>query len=226
MRPALPRAVIRRPLSARRVLVVAPHPDDEAIGAWALMRRLGGQGARIEVVVVTDGAASHPGSPSWPLARLVAERRRETRRALATLALPPSRLRFLSLADGALEAGDPGLHAALSRALRRRPPPQLIVGPSVGDAHPDHHAVATALARIRRRGERRLGYRVWPENARPAARGVRVALDGQQLCAKRRIVRGYRTQAGLIADSETGFTMTPRHLRAFAGPDERFEILA
>ena len=90
------------PSGLRDVLVVAPHPDDEAIGAFGLMSALRRRGARLWVLVVSDGGASHPGSTAWPPARLVPERRRETRRAMATLGIPPSRVRFLGLPDGAL----------------------------------------------------------------------------------------------------------------------------
>ena len=45
------------------------------------------------------------------------------------------------------------------------------------------------------------------------------------LHAKRRVVRGYRTQMGRITDAEAGFAMTPRHLNAFVRPAERFERL-
>ena len=218
--------MIRRPLAARRVLVVAPHPDDEAIVAWALMRRLGRGGARVELVVVSDGAASHPGSRSWPPARLVAERRRETLRAMATLAIPPSRVRFLAMPDGALETSGVALDRAIARALRRRAAPDLIVGPVPDDAHADHRAVAAALARVPRRGERRLGYRVWPERAARFGAGPGISLDGRDLCLKRRLVRSYRTQSGAITDADAGFTMTPRHLRCFVRPTEHFEVMA
>ncbi|WP_156680203.1 PIG-L deacetylase family protein [Sphingomonas profundi] len=217
---------MRPPLTARRVIVVAPHPDDEAIGAWALMRALRRQGARIAVVVVSDGGASHPQSRRWPPARLTRERQRETRRAMATLAIPPHRIRFLGLPDGALETMVARVSAAIAGALRRCPAPDLIVGPVANDAHGDHRAVAQAIARIPRRGERRLGYRVWPEDAAGPGHRLRIALSGREMGIKRRVVRGYRTQAGRITDAAAGFTMTARHLRAFVRPSERFAVLA
>lgn len=212
----------RDPLAARRLLVVAPHPDDETIGAWGLMRRRRA-GAYVRVLIVSDGAASHPASRRWPPARLAAERRRETVRAMATLGLPPDAVSFLGLPDGDLDTDR--VEQALRRALRRWPAPDLIIGPVMADAHADHRAVARAIARLPRRGERRLGYHVWPAGA-ARRRGLRVPLGVEGMRRKRRVVRGYRTQSGLIADAVAGFTITPAHLRAFAAPCERFEVLA
>lgn len=215
----------RAPLRARRVLVVAPHSDDETIAAWELMRRVLAAGARVDVVIATDGGASHPGSRAWPRARLVAERRRETRRALRWLGVTPDRIRFMDLRDGELDADAHRVGACVAKSLRRRRAPDLIVGPMDDDAHPDHRAIGRAIATIPRRGERRLGYRVWPEGTARSLHGLVVPLGARRI-VKRRIVRSYRTQAGLITDAVAGFAMTHRHLRGFAGPAERFAVLA
>ncbi len=217
---------MRRPfLAARRALVVAPHPDDEVIGAWALMCRLRRSGAQVRVLVVSDGGASHPRSRAWPRERLVRERRRETLRALAMLSIRPSQVRFLAMPDGALEQQPASVAAAIGRALRRGPAPELIVGPVSGDAHGDHRAVARALARLPRRGERRLGYRIWPMQPGHEGCGTACGLDQRSMAAKRRAIRSYRTQTGRITDAEAGFTMTSRHLNAFVRPTERFTVL-
>jgi len=210
----------------RRVLIVAPHPDDEAIAAWGLMDWLRRRGARIAVLVVSDGAASHPGSPSWPINRLVAERRRETLRAVRQLGMIPSDVAFLGLADGALDRDPMLVRRVLGRALRRRPSPDLIVSPEVEDAHADHRAVASAIDTLRRHGERRISYHVWPAFAARGPRRHGVILKGAALAAKRRIIRSYRTQAGRITDAPTGFIMTHEHVRAFARPRERFAVRA
>jgi LmbE family N-acetylglucosaminyl deacetylase len=213
-------------MMARSVLVVAPHPDDEAIAAWGLMRRLRSSGARIEVVIVSDGAASHPGSRRWPVERLVVERRRETLRAMRALGLTPGAIGFLDLADGEL-ASDPALvRQTLGRAMQGRSKPDLVIGPELSDTHADHRAVAAALAALPRRGERRVTYHVWPVNAARGPRPCRVILKGAELAIKRRIIRSYRTQAGRITDAPTGFTMTHRHLAAFARPHECFAVHA
>ncbi|TVV70177.1 PIG-L family deacetylase, partial [Sphingomonas solaris] len=64
-----------RPCTA---LIVAPHPDDEVIGAAGLIRALVNRGTRVRVLVVSDGAASHTGSRLWPRRRLVAARMAES----------------------------------------------------------------------------------------------------------------------------------------------------
>jgi len=211
-------------LRARRILIVAPHPDDEAIGAWGLMRHFHRAGAVIEVLVVTDGDASHPGSIAWPVERLVVARRRETLGAMRALGLRPPSVRFLGLPDGCLSGTSEHVSRVVRKAVLRGPARDLIVGPDRGDHHADHHAVAEAIASVPRRGERRLSYHVWPEGAAKGARPIRVRLDGPARAMKRRIVRSYRTQAGVITDAPTGFTLNHRHLKAFAGPQERFKL--
>ena len=46
-----------------RPLIVAPHPDDEILGAGGLLALAGG-----EIVAVTDGEASHEAYPGGPAA--------------------------------------------------------------------------------------------------------------------------------------------------------------
>lgn len=210
----------------RRVLVVAPHPDDEAIACWGLMDRLRRNGARIAVLVVSDGAASHPGSTRWSVERLVAERRRETQRVMRELGVWPTDIRFLGLPDGALDQDPLLVRRALGRAMGRGPARDLVLGPEASDAHADHRAVAEAIAATRRRGERRITYHVWPAAAARGARPCRVILSGAALAAKRRIVRSYRTQSGRITDAPTGFVMNHHHLKAFVRPQERFAVQA
>ena len=42
---------------ASRVVVFAPHPDDEVLGCGGALADLLGRGARLDFVLVTDGAA-------------------------------------------------------------------------------------------------------------------------------------------------------------------------
>ncbi|EZP54972.1 MULTISPECIES: PIG-L deacetylase family protein [Sphingomonas] len=201
----------------RRALIVAPHPDDEIIGAAGLIRRLKTIGAAVSVVIVSDGGASHPGSRRWPRARLVAERRRESRRALLMLGVSARDLRCLALPDGDL----PRHVAEAVRHLRRLSArADLIVGPAADDAHPDHRAVAAALDRLPGRA-RRLSYRVWPPRRRGDVQGLTLPVPGGS-AFKRLLIARHRTQLGAIRDDPAGFAIAAHELRAFAQPIERF----
>jgi len=60
---------------AGRVLVVAPHPDDELLACGGLMRLASDAGCRIQVVAVTDGEACYPDETWWTPSRLRQARR-------------------------------------------------------------------------------------------------------------------------------------------------------
>src|SRR5205823_12408713 len=43
------------PRAGERILIVAPHPDDEALAAGGLIQRAVARGARVRIVILTDG---------------------------------------------------------------------------------------------------------------------------------------------------------------------------
>lgn len=129
------------PPRARRVLVIVPHPDDEAIGAGGLIALLTARGAEVVALLVTDGEATIGTRCS---ARETARRRRaEFERSVdvlgarvhATLALPDGDV--AAHRDHLIER----LHAALAALL-----PDLVLAPWPLEAHGDHRAVAEATA--------------------------------------------------------------------------------
>ena len=127
-------------LSARRVLVVAPHADDETLGCGGTLAGLLRDGAAVEVLVATDGAADEP-DPD--LRRKAGELRlAETRRALAVLGGGEARCAFLP--DRGLGARAPELSRILEETLLGSMP-DLVLVPSPVEVHPDHRAVAEAF---------------------------------------------------------------------------------
>jgi LmbE family N-acetylglucosaminyl deacetylase len=97
---------------AERLVVVAPHPDDETLGAGGLMQRVLATGGSVRVVLVTAGdgyveAVVHEtGQPRPAPAEYVAygERRlAEVREALRVLGRGRIRLQLLGFPDGGLE---------------------------------------------------------------------------------------------------------------------------
>jgi LmbE family N-acetylglucosaminyl deacetylase len=111
-RPAVPPPVLSVPTDTR-LLVIAPHPDDEVLGAGGLMQRVYEGGGTIRVVYLTDGdgypegvrAEDHIESPTPADYRGYGrQRRREARAALTTLGLGASAYTytFLNFPDGGL----------------------------------------------------------------------------------------------------------------------------
>ncbi len=142
-----------------RVLVLAPHPDDETLATGGLLQRAAAAGARLRVVFVTDGE-NNP----WPQrvvesrwriegegrVRWAARRRREALGALAALGMQPHQAVFLALPDQGLTSllvTDPARAVAFLRSEIADWRPSVIVLPSARDRHPDHSALAV-LARI------------------------------------------------------------------------------
>ncbi len=206
-------------------LIVAPHPDDETIGAYGLIHSLKRKGARVRVIVVADGAASHAASARWPRTRLVAERRRETRLAMLLIGVPASDIRFLGLPDGDLAAQSASGSRAICRAIKALGGGGLVVLPHASDAHPDHRAVARLAAGCRSPGTRRMAYLVWPDRTRPVARSTHGVQLGAARAAKRAAIGRYRTQMGAITDDPHGFSISRRELGVFTRPIEVFSEL-
>lgn len=205
----------------RCLLVLAPHPDDEAIGAHVLIARLRRRGVEVRIVIVTDGHASHRGSLRWPRTRLVRERQRETRRAMSLVGVPAGKIRFLGLPDGALPVVAGQAYHRIAKEIRRAPTPLLVLAPSSYDHHADHRVTADAVAAVSQSGVRRLAYPVWPAGIR--LRGhLSLPLSAQERLAKCSAIKRYRTQAGRITDDPAGFAMTRAQIASFSGPYETF----
>lgn len=142
--------LLGQPSSSLGVLLVAAHPDDETVGAGALLSRLSAGGARLAVVHATDGApadmtdASAHGFPTRTL--YAAAREEELRHALACL--PNAVERFpLGFVDQSLAFRLGDLTDALAGVLRAFHPSVVLAHPYEG-GHPDHDsaALATTLA--------------------------------------------------------------------------------
>lgn len=208
------------PAAPGRAVIVAPHPDDETIGAFGLIRCLLRQDTQVEVIVVTDGSGSHRGSRAWPPTRLAEARQRETIAAMRLAGLSREALSFLGFRDGALASlGENGLSRLAGRLATGRPP-DLVVRPSRHDDHPDHRAVAEACHRAWPARVPQLTYQVWPAGARPP--GARRLQLGPDRRLKQAALALYRTQTGLIADDPEGFCITRDLRRRFTRPAEWF----
>ncbi|MFC3298450.1 PIG-L family deacetylase [Arthrobacter agilis] len=129
-----------------RFLLLAAHPDDETLGAGGLLAKLARAGVRCDVVVLTDGEASHPSSPTHSPDRLAELRRAEVTDAVLVLA-PAARVCFEGMPDGRVLHED--VVAVLERELADSEDVRtLVAAPWRHDGHTDHDTVGRAAADV------------------------------------------------------------------------------
>lgn len=129
---------------SQRLVVVAPHPDDEVLAVGALLAAHARAGGPVLLVRVTDGEASHDGVAGWSRAVTASRRRAEGEAGLASL-VPSTQLTTmrLGLADSAVVESARALLAALQGCIEAD---DVVVTTWRHDGHPDHEATGRACA--------------------------------------------------------------------------------
>jgi LmbE family N-acetylglucosaminyl deacetylase len=151
--------VRRRLVASDRVMVLAPHPDDESVATGGALQAAVSAGADVRVVYVTDGEdnpwAQRATERRWHISqrdrvRWGARRRREAVAALSCLGVPSSATRFLGFHDQRVTEELIGrTHATVARLAEELAEwrPTVLFIPSLEDRHPDHGATG-AMARL------------------------------------------------------------------------------
>jgi len=142
-----------------RLLVVAPHPDDETIATGLLIQQVRAAGGEVRILLLTEGD-NNPWPQRWLERRLrirLADRQRwghrrhaEMLQALQCLGVPAQALQPLGWPDMGVtdrllqscSASVSTLAAAIGQFA-----PSLVVAPALADRHPDHGA-AHVLVRL------------------------------------------------------------------------------
>ena len=127
-------------------VVLAPHPDDEILGAAGLMIEAESRGLNFGVVILTDGGASHPDADASVLS---AKRRRETELGLNALLRRPVTTLFCDIPDSQLvrRVSDNPTLAKLEKFVQECGAKTLVVT-DPADNHPDHKAAFGLGARL------------------------------------------------------------------------------
>ncbi|AGY60605.1 PIG-L deacetylase family protein [Gloeobacter kilaueensis] len=232
--PLLPSTAIQQLGPA---LVVAPHPDDETLGCGGAIALLRKANIPVEVLVVSDGTRSHPGSRRWPAPALRKLREAETREALGVLGVESDCITFLGLPDGAVpfEMDLEAFAWAVQRCRRYLDELTIevraIVLPWRRDPHADHRAAWNLLYRASggfRSFERRLEYPIWlweqggaqhlPQPWEVGSWRLDIAAVIERKLAA---IAAHRSQTSdLIDDDPDGFRLTPETLAFFERPWE------
>jgi LmbE family N-acetylglucosaminyl deacetylase len=200
------------------LVVVAPHPDDETLGAGGLIFSWAKMGQPVSVVSVTDGEASHPGNPT-----VAATRRCEQRRSLRILGSDAVELRRLGLPDGQVRFHESALRDVLLAVSKDA----TMIAPFEQDGHPDHEAVGRICAEVATENGIRLArYPVWawhqsdPESL-CGHRWGRFRLNRPAQEAKRSAIRCFESQ---LSASDSQAIVPPHVLAYFLRPFEAFVL--
>ncbi|MBV9150328.1 MAG: PIG-L family deacetylase [Alphaproteobacteria bacterium] len=138
-------------MEARRILLLAPHPDDEIVACGIAASRAGAAGARVCVLYLTTGVPAP--EALWPWQRAghaarVSRRRAEAHAAAALLELEA--VRFLDCPSRQLRHHLDATAAEVERALAECAADALWVTAFEG-AHQDHDAANALASRFRDR---------------------------------------------------------------------------
>jgi len=215
--------------AATRLLVLAPHPDDETIAAGGLIQQVREAGGEVRIVQVTDGD-NNPWPQRWLERRVRIDanarqrwgrrRRQEAEHAARQLGVAGPALHALGWPDGELTSELQREHAAMLAAMHRELDtyrPNLVVLPSLADRHPDHGSlhVLMRLALHAQAGRPQvLAYLVHGE-AVPGTQWLDVPMPTELQANKLVALDAYRTQMALSGG----------RMRALASRPERYEVV-
>lgn len=217
----------------QRVLIVAPHPDDETLGCGGAISLLCRQGYDVNVLIISDGTGSHPNSQKYPAPILQSIRSQETCTALAILGVDRSAITFLNLKDGAIpNVTSPKFHAAKVRCRNylQATLPDTIFVPWRLDPHPDHRAtwqlIQAAILNLEMIPQV-IEYPIWDWDILQQTKADLSQVTGWRLdiqsvlVQKTQAIESYQSQLGqLIDDDPHGFCLSAEMLANFTRPWE------
>ncbi|MGB7392840.1 MAG: bifunctional PIG-L family deacetylase/class I SAM-dependent methyltransferase [Pricia sp.] len=217
--------------------VLAPHPDDESLGCGGLIAMLSERGARVSVIFVTDGSASHT-SRTHPKKVLRGLREREAAEACAELGVSNDDIHFMREQDSGLphlpKDREKELQESIAAIVERVDTTTLAV-PWRRDPHPDHIAVYRLAERIITALPSRpimLEYPIWlwtngkSEDWPTIDETAPFRLDiSKVMSIKKRAIQKHASQfGGIILDDPNGFSLSREQLAPFMRDKEFFFV--
>jgi LmbE family N-acetylglucosaminyl deacetylase len=190
--------------NGRDILVLAPHPDDEAIGPGGALLRAKRRGARLRVVYLTSGREEE-----GPI--------REAE-ALAACGRLGAEAIFLRQREGQIDP--PGAAREIVKLLDGRPA-QVVLVPFLTDDHVDHRAANEVLLACMLQGVPK-DAEIWAYQVYSCVYG-NVAVDITSVVdEKSEMIRIYRSQS--VRRDWVHYTrgMNAFNSRVSKGPDQKF----
>lgn len=196
-----------------RAVVIAPHPGDEVVTCGGLLQVLSTLGHPLQLISITDGSASHPGSHLWSEQRLSVFRPQESVEALRRLGVPMHSLKWIrgGFTDNALVEREHQLTQFIARYLR---PGDVVFSTWSEDGNVDHDTVGRAAAKAAAMAgaslhEVPLWAWHWPlrdQGLIPWHRARKLRLDTWTVARKRHATHAYASQ--LEGEPELGIAPT------------------
>jgi len=127
---------VAEPIGSDRVLIISPHPDDETIASGGYIVRAAKNGAKVEILLVTDGNRRGFGT----------ERHQELKDAAKTLGIFEDNIEYLELPEYYLkEKISENDLASKIKAKILAFQPTIIFYPDQSDQNPDHQFIGQTL---------------------------------------------------------------------------------
>jgi LmbE family N-acetylglucosaminyl deacetylase len=204
-----------------KVLVVAPHPDDESLGTGGLLQRLFAKKIPVRILFATSGENNPWAQRYWERrwrigaedrARWGRHRRAEAINAIGVLGGQPDCARFLNLPDlgttDLLMRGGAELPVLISNEVQEWEPTVAFI-PTTLDAHPDHSALSVAFSMAFDSVEgsriRAWEYLVHKPQVPIGREPVKIYLRAEEVARKRRAILCHETQVALSRSRFTDF---------------------
>lgn len=126
------------------ILLLAPHPDDEALGAGGTLAKYAAAGERVIVVIFSSGQGSHPLHKEHVITRT-----RKEEALAAHKILNVQETVFLMLEDTNLkeEVADEKISKMLLDLIKNEKPSKIFM-PALDDLLPDHRAVSHLMLQL------------------------------------------------------------------------------
>ena len=204
-----------------RILVFAPHPDDETLGCGGTIARAVSEGASVEVVWITSGGSGHKKGNRDP--KIAKQREKEALSAAKILGV--SKSHFFREPDGSIESSARVIRKVVR--IFREFSPTSVFTTYTDPVNSDHIVTNEIAAYVAIRGGIRiralLNYEVWT----PIETANLFVDIGEFIIIKRRALLAYKSQLKTRKYDEAIIALNRYHgiMRRDTEYAERFKIV-
>lgn len=176
--------------NAKKILVLAPHMDDETIGLGGTIKKHAEEGAEIHVTLITDGSNS---VSSLSKEALTKKRMEEMQQVKDLLGI--TNIIYMGLPDGEVESTEMAKEKLAN--IIKEIQPDLIYSTLFVDAHHDHTETAILLANVvKELDQAPFKIRLYEINCAIPPEYINCVVDiGQTFASKKQAIDSFQSQA-------------------------------